>query len=81
MSSKEKRETDQQPLETGLPGAQIYGGTGGTNLDGENLITVQTCICVVWGSTLGKEGRMGGDVWEGRGENRGEGGTQTEAGE
>lgn len=48
--------TDQQPdRQRWLLGGLRTSSLRGTNLDSENLITVQTCICAVVGRTLKRE--------------------------
>lgn len=52
--------TDQQPdREWWLLGGLRNTLLGGTNLDGENLITVQTCICAVVRRTLKRRSDKG----------------------
>jgi len=53
---------DEQPdRERRLLGGLRDCSLGGTNLDGENLITVQTCICAVVRRTLKRGSDNGND--------------------
>lgn len=49
---EEERRIRSLDRERWLLGRLRNGSLGGTNLDSENLITVQTCICVVHRGTL-----------------------------